>query len=172
MTNKALFVIDMLNDFVQEGAPLSTPGAKEIVPNIQREIHKAHEENYPVFFLCDNHSPDDPELIHWPQHAMQGTEGAQIIGELAPSDQDIVIRKTRYDAFLFTDLEQQLNKRNIQELILTGVTTEICIHYTGAAAVMRGYRVEVPEDCVKGLFEDTSNAALKMLKEVIQPQKS
>ena len=65
MTGKALLVIDMLNDFILEGAPLEVPGGRDIIPNIKREIDRAHQEGYPVYYLCDNHSEDDPELKVW-----------------------------------------------------------------------------------------------------------
>lgn len=168
MNNKALLVIDMLNDFVEEGAPMEVAGARNIIPNIQRELDKAHKENMPTFYLCDSHSRDDPELRVWPPHAIQGTRGANIVEPLAPAEEDTVIPKTRYDGFFGTDLDEQLKSKSINELILTGVTTEICIQYTGASAIMRGYPVDVPEDCVKGLDPDLADMSIKMVKDMLQ----
>lgn len=168
MAKKALLIVDMLNDFLVDGAPLQVPGGLDIVPNIRREIGKVRQEGIPVIHACDRHAPDDPEFNHWPPHAVKGTPGADIVEGLIPQAGDIVVEKTRYDAFLGTDLDERLKALGIDTIILTGVTTEICIHYTGAQAVMRGYRVEIPPDCVKGLWEDKSNAAMGMLNEVLQ----
>jgi len=170
MSQQALIVSDMLNDFVLDGAPLQVPGAREIIPNIQREMEKARREGTLVFFLCDSHAPDDPELAVWPPHAMKGTRGAEIVAELAPREGDVVIEKTRYDGFYLTDLEERLRAQNVSELILTGVCTEICVHYTGASALMRGFKVTVPEDCVQGLNAENAKSALNMLTQVLQPQ--
>ncbi len=169
MGNKALLICDMLNDFVQEGAPLEVPGVRKIVPNIRREMDKAHEQGVPVIFICDSHTADDPELAVWPPHAMKGSAGEEIIPELAPSKNDIIIPKTRYEGFYNTNLNETLRSLQVEDVILTGVATEICIHYTGASAIMRGYRVIVPEDCVCGIDETNAASALSMLKEVLQP---
>ncbi len=168
MNNKALLVIDMLNDFVEEGAPMEVAGARNIIPSIQRELDKAHRENIPIYYLCDSHSEDDPELRVWPPHAIKGTRGSNIVEPLAPAEGDTVIPKTRYDGFFGTDLDDRLNSESISELILTGVATEICIQYTGSSAIMRGYGVHVPEDCVKGLDPDLEAMSLKMLNDVLQ----
>ncbi|MEW6234428.1 MAG: isochorismatase family cysteine hydrolase [Candidatus Omnitrophota bacterium] len=169
MIQKAIIVSDMLNDFVIDGAPLQVPGAQNIIPNIQREMEKARREGTPVFYLCDSHAPGDPELAVWPPHAMKGTRGAEIVEELAPREGDVVIEKTRYDGFYLTDLEEQLRARGVSELILTGVCTEICVHYTGASALMRGFKVTVPDDCVQGLSAENAKSALNMLMRVLQP---
>ncbi len=168
MIKKALLVCDMVNDFVQKGAPLEVPGAREIIPNIQREIERAKKEGIPIVYINDSHIPNDPEMSIWPLHAIKGTEGAKVVSELAPQDGDIVVEKTRYDAFYRTNLEEILLQLEVSELIITGVCTEICVHYTGASAIMRDFTVSVPEDCVAGLNEKTSSASLQMLNEVLQ----
>ncbi|RJP18819.1 MAG: cysteine hydrolase [Candidatus Omnitrophota bacterium] len=170
MNKKALLICDMLNDFVRKGAPLEAPGATDIIPNIRREMENARRDKVPIIYICDSHVSDDPEMNVWPLHAIKGTNGAEIIAELAPDRNDIIIEKTRYDAFYQTNLEAKLQQLQITEIILTGVCTEICIHYTGSSAIMRGYRVAVPEDCVAGLEDANASAALCMLKRVLQPQ--
>jgi nicotinamidase/pyrazinamidase len=172
MTRKALIICDMLNDFVQPGAPLEVPGARSIIPAIQREIETARNENIPIIYINDSHHEDDPEMNVWPLHAIKNTPGAEVVEELAPSDIDIIVEKTRYDGFYETDLDARLQSLTIEELILTGVCTEICIHYTGSSAIVRGYQVQVPDDCVAGLNEDNVRSAMNMLKVVLQPKKN
>ena len=166
---KALLVIDMLNDFVREGAPLQVPRAAEIVPNIVREIEKARKGSYPVLYVCDRHEKEDPEFEVWPPHAVKGTTGAEVIGELSPGPDDYVIAKKSYSGFFETDLAKILGDLDIGVLILTGVCSEICVLYTAADAYMRGYRVEVPEGTTKGLTEEDHRFALKQIRDVLKP---
>lgn len=166
---QALLIIDMLRDFILPGAPLEVPGGREIIPNIQREIKKAHEEGYPVFYLNDSHAPDDPEFTVWPIHAVKGTDGAEVVDGLIPTESDIVVEKTRYDGFYNTDLSDQLHALGITDVILVGVCTEICINYTGSSAIMRGLKVHVPKDCVSALSDQDGDAALRMITQVLQP---
>ncbi|HOJ60660.1 MAG TPA: isochorismatase family cysteine hydrolase [bacterium] len=169
MPQKALLICDMLNDFIQPGAPLEVPGGRNLIPAIQREMEKARREGTPIIYVCDSHGPGDPELNVWPPHALKGTPGAEIIPELQPREDDLLVEKTRYDAFYNTGLESILRSLGVIDIILTGVCTEICIHYTGVGAIQRGFRVLVPEDCVHGLSEADSASALRMLKQVLQP---
>src|SRR3990172_4472240 len=89
----ALLIVDMLNDFVREGAPLRVPEAEKTIPVIQCVRAMAHSAGAPVIYLCDSHRPDDPEFRAWGPHALRGTKGAEVIVELTPRPDDIVIRK-------------------------------------------------------------------------------
>jgi nicotinamidase-related amidase len=169
MSNTALLVIDMLNDFILEDAPLRVPGGKEIIPSIAAQIERARQAGMPVIYLCDCHTEDDPELHVWPRHAIKDTPGAQVVAELAPIPSDIVIPKTRYSGFFRTDLEQRLGSLRIERVILTGVCTEICILYTAVDAMMRGLRVDVPDGCTAGLSEEGHRFALHQIRNVLQP---
>lgn len=164
----ALLVVDMLNDFVRKGAPLEVPAARKIVGYIQKRIQKARGQGVPVIYVCDAHAPDDEEFAIWPAHAVRGTEGAQVIAELAPGPGEPVISKTRYSSFFQTDLEERLRQLGITGLVFTGVVTNICILYTAVDAVSRGYRVKVPESCVAALSSEDHRWALKQMREVFQ----
>jgi len=163
---KALIIIDMLNDFVLEGAPLQVPNAKSIIPNIKREIDKARKEGYPVIYVCDAHDEDDDEFKIWPHHCVKGTKGAEVVEELKPSDGDIVVEKTRYSGFFNTNLDEILKDLGVEQLIVTGLVTNICVMYTVADAVSRGYKVVVPKDCIIGLDEDGHKFGLMQLEKV------
>ena len=169
MSNTALLIIDMLNDFILEDAPLRVPGGSEIVPGVAAEIERARRAGVPVIYLCDRHEEDDPELEVWPRHAMKGTLGGQVVAELVPVPSDIVIPKTRYSGFFRTDLEQRLESLRTERVILTGVCTEICILYTAVDAIMRGFRVDVPDGCTAGLSEEGHRFALHQIRNVLQP---
>jgi len=169
---EALLVIDMLNDFVLKGAPLEVPDTRSIIPIIKREIDKAHVAGNPVIYVCDSHAADDKEFskFGWPAHAVKGTRGAEIVNELKPANNDIVIPKTTYSGFYETDLEKTLRMLNVDSLRLTGDVTHICILFTAADAVLRDFRVTVIEDGVAGLAREDHDAALRIMKNVMGAQ--
>jgi len=164
----ALLVVDMLNDFVLPGAPLEVPAARAIVPAIRRRIDEAGEAGMPVAFLCDAHAEDDPEFKIWPMHAVKGTDGAAIVDELKPRAEDLVVEKTTYSAFYGTRLEEALNEMGIRHLIITGILTNICVFFTAADAVMRGFGVEVARDSVAALTRDENDFALDQMAKVLK----
>ena len=94
-----MLVIDMLNDFVLPGAPLEVPSARRIVPAIEKRIETARRRGVTVIYVCDAHAEDDAEFEIWGRHAVKGTEGAEVIAELRPAPDDIVLAKTTYSAF-------------------------------------------------------------------------
>ena len=72
-SKKALLIIDMLNDFILEGAALQVPKIKTIIKYIKKEIEKARSEGYPIIYLCDSHDEDDREFEMFPPHAVKNT---------------------------------------------------------------------------------------------------
>jgi len=169
MGERALIVIDMLNDFVLEGAPLEVPAARRVVPEIRREIDKARESGVPVIYVCDSHQPDDPEFrrFNWPPHAVKGTEGAKVVEDLKPLESEYVIEKTTYSGFYNTKLQALIEGLGVKRLRLTGCVTHICVLFTASDAVLRGYTVEVVRDAVAGLDPGDHEAGLRIMKNVL-----
>lgn len=165
---KALLVIDMLNDFVLDGAPLKVPKIERIIDPIKREMEKARSEGYPVIYLCDSHDKEDREFEMFPPHAIRNTEGSKIIEELKPQGNDIIVRKSSFSGFFNTDLDEILKKLSVKKLIVTGDVTNICVYYTVAGAVMRGYRVDVVKDAVIGLNKRDHRFALDQMRNVLK----
>ena len=169
MAKEALLVIDMLNDFVLEGAPLEVPETRRAVPNIRREIDAARREDRPVIYICDTHAPDDREFskFGWPPHAVKGTRGAEVVEDLTPRPEDIIIEKTTYSGFYRTNLEETLQGLGVESLRLTGCVTHICVMFIASDAVLRDYEVIVVADSVAGLTEEDHNAALRIMRNVM-----
>ncbi len=169
MAKEVLIIIDMLNDFVLPGAPLEVPDNSKIIPAVRREIAAARRNGNPVIYLCDSHDPDDREFSRfgWPAHAVTGTDGSNVIPELKPREEDIIIQKKTYLAFFNTDLDSVLKKLGVESIVLTGCVTHICILFTAVEAVPRGYSVTVPADAVAGLAKEDHDAALRIMKNVL-----
>jgi len=166
---KALLVIDMLNDFVLPGAPLEVPRTREILPRLTQRLAAARQAGITVIYVCDAHRPDDREFVRmgWPPHAVAGTPGAEVVAELAPQAGEALVVKQTYSGFYGTNLEALLQELGVEELILTGCVTNICILYTAADAVMRGFRVQVPVDSVADLDPVEGAFALQQMQRVL-----
>lgn len=165
----ALLVIDMLNDFVLAGAPLEVPRTRAILPRLRQRLEAARQEGVSVIYVCDAHRPDDREFARmgWPPHAVAGTPGAEVVDALAPRSGEPRVLKQTYSGFYGTELEALLRARGVEVLILTGCVTNICILYTAADAVMRGFRVRVPRDSVADLDPDEGGFALQQMERVL-----
>ncbi len=168
MSKKVLLIIDMLNDFVLYGAPLKVPNIEKIISPIKREIEKARSEGYQVIYLCDSHQKDDREFELFPPHAVKGTEGSKIIDDLKPEGNDIIVRKNTFSGFFNTNLDEILQKLSVERLVVTGDVINICVLYTVADAVMRGYKVDVVKDAVIALNKKDYKFALEQMKNVLK----
>jgi nicotinamidase-related amidase len=135
----ALVVVDMQNDFVKEGGSLVVPDAEGTIPAIQGLLKLARGSGMKVVFTQDTHTEGDPEWDIWPEHVSENSWGWEIVDELAPREDEFVVRKVRYDAFYGTHLDHFLR--------LWG----ICVHYTAASAALRWYRVIIPKDATSAL---------------------
>lgn len=161
---RALIIIDMLKDFVD--GSLANPKAQEIIPNIKTLLDHArgHGGEWIVVFSNDAHGPEDPELAVWGPHAMVGTEGAEVIDALKPQSHDVVSPKRTYGAFDMTNLDSILKSVGVDQVVLTGQHTHICVRHTAYGAMIRGYDVVVPRDAVctfDGVSEDDALAYLE-----------
>ena len=164
---RVLLVVDMLNDFVLEGAPLEVASSRSIIPAIRRRIEGARSNGIPVIYVCDAHQIDDEEFNVWPRHAVKGTEGAKVIRELAPLPGDIVVEKTRYSGFFRTNLEELLRGLQVRRITIVGILTNICVLFTAADAVMRGFAVEIPRDSVAAATKEEHEFALEQMAKVL-----
>ncbi|UXD21370.1 isochorismatase [Ignicoccus pacificus DSM 13166] len=162
---KALLVIDMLNDFVRKEGKLYVPGSEEIIPNIKKLKEEFERRSLPVIYTNDSHIPGvDKELQLWGEHAVRGTWGAQVVDELKPSGRDFVVTKRRYSAFFQTDLDLLLRELGVDEVILTGVATNVCVLHTAADAYFRGYRVTVVSDGTMSVPKEEQGRWLDYMK--------
>jgi nicotinamidase-related amidase len=165
-TMKALVVIDMLNDFVT--GKIANPRAERIIPTIGALLDRARadRDRWLVVYANDAHLPNDFELKVWGEHAMAGTEGAEVIPELASVKGDFVLPKRTYSSFHETGLDDLLRQFGVRTLVLTGQHTNICLRHTTADAFFRGYEVVVPRDAVEAISEEDHQAGLAYLESI------
>ena len=157
----ALLVIDMLNDFLlPEGKLYVGSAGRNIISFIRDQIKECRKTGGKVVYICDSHRNDDAEFAMFPPHCLQGTAGSQVVDELAPSQEDILVVKRRYSAFFATDLDLTLRELGLTHLVLTGVCTNICVLYTAADARNLGYQVTVFREGVASFSTEAHSFAL------------
>jgi nicotinamidase-related amidase len=162
---RALLVVDMLNDFVT--GKIKNPRAESTIPWIAELLQKARsDDDWMVVYANDAHLAGDFELKVWGEHAMAGTWGAEIIPELAAAETDFVLPKRTYSSFHETGLDPLLRQFRVDEVVLTGQHTNICVRHTTADAFFRGYRVVVPRDAVEAILEEDHESGLKYLEAI------
>jgi nicotinamidase-related amidase len=182
----ALVVIDMQRDFLEPGGFGETLGndvslLHKVVEPLGLLIKKAREIGMLVIHTREGHRPDlsdapkaklergVPSLRIGAKGPMgriliRGEAGHDIIPALYPIDGEPVIDKPGKGAFYATDLGEILRIRGIETLIVTGVTTEVCVHTTVREANDRGYRCIVPSDCCGSYFPEFHEMGLRMIK--------
>jgi nicotinamidase-related amidase len=156
----ALIVGDMQNDFVKEGGTLVVPGAEGTIQPIRALLDLARGSGMEVVFTQDTHSDGDPEWEIWGEHCREGSWGWQVVDELAPREDEAIVRKPRYDAFYGTQLEHMLRQWGVDTLIICGTVANICVFYTAAGAAMRWFNVVVPKDCISSFNDFDMEASL------------
>jgi nicotinamidase-related amidase len=157
----ALVVVDMQNDFVKEGGTLVVPDAEATLPKLRDLLDLARRSGMKVIFTQDTHAEGDPEWEIWPEHVREGSWGWEIVGELTPREDELVIRKVRYDAFYGTHLDHYLRVWGVGTLVICGTVANICVHYTAASAALRWFEVVVPRDATSALDPFDLEASLR-----------
>ena len=167
----ALLVIDVQHDFIDEDAPVHCVGGIDMLPKIKQLIEACRGANIPVIYTQEVHRPSHVDMGreldgNEPDHCILGTKGVEIMEEITPDPNDIIVTKPRYNAFLSTDLTHILNGLGVlphDTLIICGDATNVCVHYTGAEAHQRDYRIKVVEDCCAGSSWEEHEAALTQI---------
>ncbi len=165
MVKRALLVIDMLKDFIEEGGALYCGGAsRAIIPFVKEKIEEFRKKGDPVIFIMDSHRPDDPEFGLFGKHCIENTEGAKLGGGIQSRDKDFIVKKTTYDGYYNSNLGKVLEENSIKDVYLVGVCTSICVMETAGSLAKRGYNVAVFRDGVADFDKDAHEFALKRMK--------
>jgi nicotinamidase/pyrazinamidase len=162
---KALLVIDMLKDFIEEdGALYCGKASREIISFIKQKIDEFHKREDLVVYICDSHQEDDPEFKMFAPHCVAGTRGAEIIDELPVEKSDIIIKKSRFSAFYNTNLDQVLSENKVTEVHVVGVCTSICVMDTVGDLRDRDYEVRIYSQGVADFDPEAHEFALKRME--------
>ncbi len=182
----ALLIIDMQRDFVDPGGFGEALGndvslLRAAVPPTERVLKAAREAGLFVVHTREGHRPD---LADCPpakkargrlaagigdrgpmgRILVRGEYGHDVVDELKPAPGEPIVDKPGKGSFYATDLYTILKNRGIEQLVVCGVTTEVCVHTTVREANDRGYDCLVLEDCVASYFPEFQRIGLEMIK--------
>ncbi len=160
----ALLVIDMQEFFLDPKSPSFTCGGLAIIPTLQRLIAAFRAAARPVIFTRHVHHPDhlDSGIMGWWWQGMckEGTPESEVHRDLAPLPAEKVIFKHRYSAFYNTDLETVLRCLKIEDLVISGIMTNMCCESTARDAYFRDYRTFFLADGTGSIPEEMQVASL------------
>lgn len=159
----AVVTIDLQNDILEGGA-LACKRIHRILPRLEKLFDHARARGVPVIYICDRHEPDDPELLLWNDHMLAGSYGAEIIDQVAPRLQDMIVYKNRFNGFVNTNLQAVLDMLQVRTVVMTGWRTDVCVAQTAIEAFYRGYRVALAEDGVDSTSQAEHDSGLTLMR--------
>ena len=162
----AIIVVDMIKDNLKEGNnhhALAT--ARAIIGNINRLTEMARRHDFPVIFSNDSFLPGDFIFKgRLKEHALRGTEGAQVIDELYQAPDDIHLPKRRFSAFFKTDLDHTLRLLGVDWVAIAGINSHWCILNTAFDALSNDFFAYIISDCCASFRADIHETTMNLYR--------
>jgi nicotinamidase/pyrazinamidase len=163
----AIVVVDMLKDNLKESSRNPYYGeGKAIIPNLQRLLGESRRRGFPIIFACDSFLEGDFIFKgRMRVHSLRGTQGAEVVDDLKPEPTDVILPKRRFSAFFKTDLDQTLRTLGVDTVVVTGVTTEVCVLMTVMDGLSHDFSAIILEDCTASRDEEFHQGCLRLYRD-------
>jgi nicotinamidase-related amidase len=162
----ALIIIDMVKDyFKEENQYPITPLARQIIPRINVLIKEFRQKKYPIVFSTDAFGEDDfifKGRMH--PHAIKGSKGAEVVGDLDMAPQDLWLPKPRFSAFFDTGLEKILRDQQVTLCAVAGIATNFCVLTTVMDALCHDFKAVLLENCSAAFSEQIHGQCIDMYR--------
>jgi len=163
----AVVIVDMQNGFCHPDGSLYAPGSEDAIGGCVKLVDRARDAGASVVFTRDVHPPEQfedaqyyDEFDRWGEHVLEGSWEAELVEELQPREEELVVVKHTYDAFYRTELEGWLESHNVDNLVFGGTLANVCVLHTAGSAGLRDYRPLLVEDAIGFIEEDDREYAL------------
>ena len=163
----AIIVVDMLKDNLKESSrnPYFQEG-RAIIPNLQRLLEEGRKRGFPIVFACDSFLEGDFIFKgRMKVHALRGTKGAEVLDELKPEPTDIILPKRRFSAFFKTDLDQTLHVLGVDTIVVTGITSEVCVLMTIMDGLSHDFSAILLENCSASRSKEFHEGCLNLYRD-------
>ena len=163
----AIIVVDMLKDNLKKSSrnPYFQEG-RAIIPNLQRLLEEGRKRGFPIVFACDSFLEGDFIFKgRMKVHALRGTKGAEVLDELKPEPTDIILPKRRFSAFFKTDLDQTLHVLGVDTIVVTGITSEVCVLMTIMDGLSHDFSAILLENCSASRSKEFHEGCLNLYRD-------
>ncbi len=163
----AILVVDMVKDNLKEGSqhPI-TQAARGLLPVLQRLLEESRRRHFPIIFACDSFLKGDFIFRgKMKAHSLRGTKGSEVTEELKPEPSDLFLPKRRFSAFFKTDLDQTLRTLGVDTIVVTGITTEVCVLMTAMDGLCHDFSVIILEDGCASREKASHEACLNLYRD-------
>ena len=154
----------MIADYEFDNGDKIFANALEAAQNIAKLKARTKAAMIPVIYVNDNYGVWQNDFDATLECAQRSERGKQLVELLRPDKDDYHVLKPQRSGFFATPLDVLLTSLDISNLIITGITADICVLFTAHDAYMRGYRINVPADCTAAVNRETCSTALDMLR--------
>ncbi|WP_446470723.1 cysteine hydrolase family protein [Xenorhabdus stockiae] len=181
MTKKAILVLDVINDLVHPEGSVGKDGfykqayQRGLIKNIDQLLNFARKKEITIIYVVvgfnENYNEWSPKSklfkhVKEKKQIILGEWSTQIHEDILPQGREIIIQKNRIDPFFNTNLDLILRTNNIEEIVLTGVSSEFVVLSTALSAHDRDYNIVVLEDCISSSDLHSHECAIHIINKI------
>lgn len=164
--DKALLIVDMINNFEFDMGETLAKKTEKIVPHILSLKEHARQNEWPIIYINDHYGLWQADIKNIQQECTN-ERSKDIITKIAPVDADYFLTKPKHSAFYETALHTLLTELQVRHIIITGIAGNICVLFTANDAYMREYSITIPKDCIASNSDEDNEFALTMMENVL-----